>query len=262
MPVDPADVQAVALLDEPVRRRLFEAVTRGGRAVSRDDAAAAVGVSRALAAFHLDRLVAGGLLAAEYRRLSGRAGPGAGRPAKLYRRAPRDVAVSIPDRDYELPARLFAAALDSEPEAGPPASVRQAAHELGQSVGTAARSHAGPRPSSRRLRGALLSTLDERGYAPHETPGGEIRLGNCPFHGLVDEHRDLVCGMNLALAEGMLTGLRDPRLGARLDPQPGQCCVAFTVRETPTGRAGQRTSRSGAHGPSLSGSRGLSRPQT
>jgi predicted ArsR family transcriptional regulator len=244
MPLDPTDVQAVALLDEPVRRRLFEAVARSGHAVSRDDAAAAAGVSRALAAFHLDRLVAGGLLATEYRRLSGRAGPGAGRPAKLYRSASRDVAVSIPDRDYELPARLFAAALDAEPDGGPPGPVRRAAHDLGQSVGTAARSDAGPRPSSRRLRAALLATLDARGYAPHETPDGQIRLGNCPFHGLVEEHRDLVCGMNLALAEGMLTGLRDPRLGARLDPQPGQCCVAFTVRDTPMGHAGRR---SGGH---------------
>ena len=113
MPNEPRDIEAIALLDEPVRRALFEWVAGVGRAVSRDEAAAGVGISRALAAFHLDRLVREGLLEAEYRRLSGRTGPGAGRPAKLYRCAAREVAVSLPDRRYEIPAQLFATTLDA-----------------------------------------------------------------------------------------------------------------------------------------------------
>ena len=127
VPANPSDIRAVALLDEPVRRQLYEIVAASRDPVSRDDAAAAAGISRALAAFHLDRLVDGGLLAAEYRRLSGRAGPGAGRPAKLYRRSAGDLAVCLPERHYELPARIFAEALEHETGPVPPTSVAAAA---------------------------------------------------------------------------------------------------------------------------------------
>ena len=68
--------------------------------------------------------------------------------------------------------------------------------------------------------------LRERGYEPREAGSGDIRLANCPFHALVEDHRELVCGMNLALADGLLDGLGGDEL-ARLDPQPGQCCVAI-----------------------------------
>lgn len=227
MPTDPTDIEAVALLDEPVRRALYEFIIGTGRAVSRDEAATAVDVSRALAAFHLDRLAKAGLLDAEYRRLSGRTGPGAGRPAKLYRRGQREIAVSLPDRRYEIPAQLFATAIEQVENPELVEALRTAAHEVGETVGSEARRGAGPRPSRRRLRHALRETLKDRGYTPLEAVDGEIRFGNCPFHALVEAHRDLVCGMNLALADGVIDGLGDDRLHARLDPQPGHCCVAI-----------------------------------
>ena len=99
---------------------------------------------------------------------------------------------------------------------------------MGEQVGSSAKSAAGRHASPARRRAALLQTLAARGYEPMER-GGEIRLGSCPFDALVDEHRDLVCGMNLALAEGMLQGLGEPGLAARLDPQPGMCCVAIAA---------------------------------
>lgn len=231
MPTTRSDIQAVALLDEPVRRKLYECVADAGRAVSRDEAAAAVDISRALAAFHLDRLVGAGLLVAEYRRLSGRTGPGAGRPAKLYRTGPREFAVSLPERHYEIAAQLFAKTIEQLAEQLPPAALRSSAREVGEWVGSEARKRAGRRPSQKRLREALIETLAERGYQPSEV-SGEIRLGNCPFDALVDDHRQLVCGMNLALAAGLIIGLGDRGGEARLDPQPGQCCVAI-------GRAGR-----------------------
>jgi predicted ArsR family transcriptional regulator len=231
MPNTRDDIQAVALLDEPVRRDLYEWVVGAGRAVSRDEAAAAADVSRGLAAFHLDRLAGVGLLVAEYRRLSGRTGPGAGRPAKLYRRGPREVAVSLPERRYEIPAELFAATIEQLGEQLPPDALRTTARELGQSVGAAALTHAGQRVSQKRSRQALLETLADRGYEPRET-AGEIRLGNCPYHALVDEHRQLVCGMNLALIGGLIRGVGDRNAAARLYFQPDQCCVVI-------GRAGR-----------------------
>ena len=232
MPADPRDVDAIALLAEPARKTLYDWVVAAGRPVSRDEAAAGAGVSRALAAFHLDRLVEAGLLTPEYRRLTGRTGPGAGRPAKLYTRAPAEVAVSLPERSYEVAAKVFADALTELAPSLPPDAVTSAARAVGEDVGTEARRKAGPRPGVRRRREALLATLSERGYEPRETEDGEIRLGNCPFHALVEAHRPLVCGMNLALAEGVVAGLGDDRVRPRLDPQPGSCCVAFGARES------------------------------
>jgi predicted ArsR family transcriptional regulator len=220
------DIDAIALLDEPVRRRLYEWVVAQGRAVGRDEAAAATGVSRALAAFHLDRLASAGLLATEFRRLSGKTGPGAGRPSKLYARAGREIRVSLPERRYDVAAEVMAEALEEAGGGDAPGSLRAAAHRLGEEVGTDARIAAGGRPSTGRRREALIETLDERGYEP-ALIDGTLRLRNCPFHALVDDHRDLVCGMNLALAEGILDGLGEDRISPRLDRQPGLCCVAI-----------------------------------
>ena len=229
MPNDPHDLHAIASLDEPARRALYEWVASSGRAVGRDEAAAAAGVLRALAAFHLDRLVKDGLLIPEYRRLSGRTGPGAGRPAKLYRRAPREVSVTLPERRYETAARLFAETLDrvAAGDDGPPRELRDAAHEVGEEAGANAAKTAG-RPRSRSgRRDAVMAALRDRGYEPFAGEDREIRLRNCPYHALVDEHRPLVCGMNLALVEGVVDGVGATGLEARLDTQPGLCCVAI-----------------------------------
>ncbi len=233
MPNTPTEIGAVALLDEPIRRKLYDHVAGAGRAVSRDEAARETDVSRALAAFHLDRLVEAGLLVAEYRRLSGRTGPGAGRPAKLYRRAPGEVAVSFPERRYDVPALVFAETLEQVAGELPPEGLRAAARHVGEAAGNAARRRAGPRAGRRMRHDALLETLRERGYEPRETGSGEIRFANCPFHALVEQHRPLVCGMNLALTEGVVDAL-GVEVDARLDPQPGMCCVAITPRSDET----------------------------
>ena len=99
--------------------------------VSRDDAAAATGVTRALAAHHLDRLVEAGLLDTEYRRLNGRTGPGAGRPSKLYRRTDRELSASVPARHYDLAAELFAEALSGGAGAGSAAAAPSGARGRG-----------------------------------------------------------------------------------------------------------------------------------
>jgi predicted ArsR family transcriptional regulator len=235
VPSDPRAIAAISALDEPARRALYEWVVREARLVSRDDAAAAIGISRALAAFHLDRLVKDGLLTAEYRRLTGRTGPGAGRPAKLYRRAEGEIAVSLPERRYDVAAELLATALEDASRSRPPAALRQVARAAGRTVGEAARAAAGSRASRARRRTALLAALRDRGYEPREGPDGGIRFANCPFDALVEDHRDLVCGMNLALSEGIVHGLGDPTLRPRLDPRPGTCCIALEERPAVSG---------------------------
>ncbi len=110
-PDDP--VGAVAALDEPTRRRLYDYIARSRQPVGRDQAARALGIARVTAAFHLDRLAAQGLLEVSHQRLTGRSGPGAGRPAKLYRRAGGEVAVALPPRHYDLAGALLAEAIET-----------------------------------------------------------------------------------------------------------------------------------------------------
>jgi predicted ArsR family transcriptional regulator len=223
-------VGAVALLDEPKRRRLYEFVTARSTPVGREEAAAAIGIGRELAAFHLDRLAEAGLLDTEYRRLGSRTGPGAGRPSKLYRRSKRELNVSLPARDYERAAEVFAEALERLDDDGASLAVTDVARARGQESGREARREAGPRAGATRLRGALIETLGEAGYQPESIPteaGRTIRLDNCPYHALAATHRDLTCGMNLAWAEGLLDGLGDAGLEAELAPEPGYCCVVF-----------------------------------
>ncbi len=221
-------VEAIALLDEPNRRRLYELVAVSREPISRDEAAAELGMSRDLAAHHLDRLLDAGLLEVEYRRRGGRSGPGAGRPAKLYRRTERELAVSFPSRRYDVAAELLATAFDRLDAPAGAEAVAGVARELGTHVGLEARRTVGSRPSRKRLATALLDLLRGAGYGPevNEESGG-VCLRNCPYHALAESHRILTCGMNLAWAEGVADALGDSGLRPQLDPKPGYCCVAF-----------------------------------
>src|SRR5512140_950673 len=128
-------VTALAALEEPARRSLYLYVVNRKREVGRDEAARAVGVSRTLAGFHLDRLVAEGLLEPSFRRLSGRTAPGAGRPAKLYRRSSRQLEISLPSRSYELAARILATAVDASSDRRQQTALGKAARQVGAGIG-------------------------------------------------------------------------------------------------------------------------------
>lgn len=213
-------ISAVAALDEPTRRQLYDYVVHQPEPVSRDEAAAALKLPRTTAAFHLDRLVDEKLLDVVYQRRTGRTGPGAGRPAKLYRRSDQHIAVSLPQRRYELAGRLLSGALEHAERSGesPRAILDQRAYELGRQLGKAAPAGDGAG------RDAALEVLETHGFEPR-TDGDRITLANCPFHTLALEYTDLVCGMNLSLLDGILDGLGTTGLTARLDPAPPFCCV-------------------------------------
>jgi predicted ArsR family transcriptional regulator len=204
---------ALGMLGDPVRRGLYRHVATMPGEVGRDAAAEAVGVSRSLAAFHLDKLVEAGLLTASFRRLSGRSGPGAGRPAKMYRRAEGEHAVSLPPRSYDAVSRLLADVVD---KAGLDRELQTAARTAGEAEGAASDGDGDP-----------VGTLRARGYQPF-WDGTTLRLNNCPFHALAEEFPGLVCGMNLALIEGLLAGHADDEgWSAVMDPRPEGCCVAL-----------------------------------
>jgi predicted ArsR family transcriptional regulator len=214
---------ALSSLDDPVRARLYQIVSAGSAAIGRDEAAAAAGIGRPLAAYHLDKLVELGLLTATFQRPGGRSGPGAGRPAKLYARSGREFAVTVPPREYELAARLLAVAVESDTGGQSRAALRAAARRYGASL--ASRSQVAATAGAASL--GVHAALREHGFEPWRAADGAVRLRNCPFHQLAAQHPDMVCGMNLALIDGLIEGFKASELHAELDPQPGRCCVVI-----------------------------------
>jgi len=209
-------LDAAAGLVDPIRRRLYTFVAGAEEPVGRDDAAEATAIGRSLAGYHLDQLVEDGLLEVSYARRTGRTGPGAGRPAKLYRRADVEVTVQLPPRDDAFVAQLLATAIESDPSGVARSALRNATRAAGRALG-------------RELTGAsvddVVDALDARGYAPILSDDG-IRLRNCPFHHLVADHLDLVCMLNRDLL-GAAVSTAKVGLRADLDPLPGQCCIVL-----------------------------------
>jgi predicted ArsR family transcriptional regulator len=207
----------IALLGEPVRRELHRLANEAP--LGRDDAAERLGIPRSTAAFHLERLVEAGLLEVEYRRRSGRTGPGAGRPSKLYRAAPGEIAGSVPERHYELAGDLLASAVERSERDGVP--VREAlgdeAFSAGVVLGTGCP--------------ALEEALTACGYEPRAAASGDIVLDNCPFHALATRHTELVCSANVALVRGLAHASSDDR-DVELAPQEGLCCVTVRARRS------------------------------
>lgn len=204
----------VAALADRSRRILYDFVRHAGRAISREDAAEATGMSRGLAAFHLDKLVEAGLLAASYE-----APPdqprGRGRTPKVYVTVGDGLAITIPERRYELIARILADAVAEHSGDAAGAAARHA-RERGRALGEQL-----PRTVG------LIQTLESLGYEPAQE-AGSVRLRNCPFHALADSHTELVCGLNHAFVAGLVAGA-DPTRQARLAPRPGSCCVEIAA---------------------------------
>jgi predicted ArsR family transcriptional regulator len=223
----------VALLADQVRRDLYEFVRRASRPVTRDDAAAHAGISRKLAAFHLDKLVASGLLHSHTDRPAGRVG----RRPRVYEAGSVEVAVSVPDRHYDLLAELLLDAVTGEAarstngDGSPGAVVAEAARAeattRGERDGASSRGDGRPgRLGPERALTAAATVLEGRGYEPARLGPRHVVLRNCPFHRLAQHSRELVCGINHAYCSGVLTGLdAAPTVRAALEPVDGQCCV-------------------------------------
>lgn len=244
-------VRGVAALDHPMSGRVYRLFLDQGR-VSRDSAAGELGVARPVAVFHLEKLVEAGLLEVHYERISGRTGPGAGRPAKLYRLSPRKIDITIPPRRYELAGSILTEAVARSVSGGTPVDQTLAvtAHEAGRLIGaeaaadssadaathvsaetatnsgaeTATHSGAETATNPGERRAVLMQALLRHGFEPRDQDG-QVTLLNCPFHELAEQQRALICGMNRDFLAGFLDGLDEPALTARLAPAPGHCCV-------------------------------------
>ena len=214
----------IGVLADATRRALYEYVVAQPGSVGREQAAAAVDLPLHRASFHLDRLVDEGLLDVEFRRLTGRSGPGAGRPSKLYRRADREFAVSLPERRYDLVGDILAAAVARAAEGAPlEAALSECAREEGLEVGGSATDQDDPGCLA-----SLAEVLATQGYEPRVEQDAVV-LANCPFDSLARKHTSLVCGLNESFVQGVADGLGCPAT-ACLEPSPERCCV--TARTT------------------------------
>lgn len=203
---------ALAATADPTRRALLRLVSRSPAPLGRDAAAAALGIPRATAAFHLDRLVDAGLLDSRFLRVNGKTGPGAGRPAKLYSRSGVEVGVSIPERHYDLAGDLLSEAVEVADTSGRPMPtvIAEVARARGHDIGSAS--------------GTLDAALEATGYEPR-TEEQTVLLVNCPFHRLAQRHTGTICAMNVALVEGMAEGTGTDPHRVRFAPADGRCCV-------------------------------------
>ncbi|AOT05191.1 transcriptional regulator [Arthrobacter sp. U41] len=230
-------IAAVASLGDENRRKLFDFVAAAGCAVSRDDAAGALGLPRSTVSFQLDRLVQDGLLSVEFRKLGGRSGPGSGRPAKLYLAAVREVAASVPDRNYDLAAELLVSAIEESTAGGGSArdALIRTANARGQAAARAAGEAAQADARATAAGARFAEFLAAEGYRPETDTEGGLVLLNCPFHRIAGGHTDVVCAMNGAFLAGAAEGTGiDPgrvqalaieELRAQGAARPAQCCA-------------------------------------
>jgi predicted ArsR family transcriptional regulator len=223
-------VRAVAALDDPQRARLYRVVRDAHAPITREDAAASVGISRKLAAFHLDRLVDAGLLEVSFERPAG-VGARIGRAPKRYRASNVDVQVSIPERRYDIVGEILLNALERTGAGESPAeAAARAAYERGRDLGAATQAarklgRLGPE----RARSVVVELLAQHGFEPAPRDDRIVQR-NCPFHQLAQRSPALVCGINRHFVDGLLDGLDAARLCADLEPADDRCCVVISTR--------------------------------
>jgi predicted ArsR family transcriptional regulator len=233
--VDREDLQATAAqvgaLADELRYQMYGFIRNAGRPISRDEAAAQVGISRKLAAFHLDKLVDKGLLNVRYARLGNRSGPGAGRPSKLYEPSDVQIEVSIPPRRYDLVGAILVKAVENGcQDESCQDTVFRVAHGFGVELGEQFRRENRLRsPGPERTLWIAERILACYGFEPYRHDHGQVALRNCPFRDLARTAPDLICGLNQALIDGLLRGLGNHNVQATLEPKPEQCCVTLTT---------------------------------
>ena len=217
---DPA-IRAVAALDDDLRRGMYAFIRTARRPVTRDEAAEAVGISRKLAAFHLDKLVDAGVLQAGYQAQGVRR---VGRAPKVYRPADADIRVSLPPRGHDLLAEiLLDAATSGEPDKQE--AITRAAYDRGRDIGAGERRRTRPgRLGAERALTMIAAAMRDHGFDPVRESTGSLRLHTCPFHPMVAKAPALVCGLNHAFLRGLVDGIDAPAVTAELAPGDG-CCV-------------------------------------
>jgi predicted ArsR family transcriptional regulator len=178
------------------------------------------------ARFHLEGLVAAGLAARE---TEDRETPG--RPRIAY----RAVAGNPGGRRYRMLAEMLTSLIaGTMPEPG------KAAAEAGREWGAYLTEQPPPyqRPTAAEAVARLTAVMAELGFAPQAAADGgqyQLRLRQCPFREVAEQHEDVICALHLGLIQGALARMRAPVTAGRLDPfvEPSLCVARLTAGNEP-----------------------------
>jgi predicted ArsR family transcriptional regulator len=196
----------LAAVGDPELRETLLYARGQARPVTADEVARAKGVHRNVARSRLERLVEAGLLASGYERRTGKAGPGAGRPAKTYAVVPQLQSIEFPANHLESLAAMLVEALG---EGGP-----KRLREIGVAFGTELGRSAGLRPVKKAEAGfeRLCEAVRSLGYQASvesvDGNGAVIASPTCPLRPLVRARPEAV-----ELDRGMWAGLAACALG-------------------------------------------------
>lgn len=226
----------VAALGDPTRRRAFFHVRGAGEPQSKDQVAAELGIDRRLAGFHLDKLVDQGFLKADFRRRTGKSGPGAGRPAKMYSPTDTEVAVALPERHYDLLASLLLKAATDQSGAPPGDVLERVGYEFGLQVGLSevANGRVAPDEAATAAAREVARVLSRYGFAAttSEEGGATITACACPFEDLAFQDPERICGLDRAIWKGMLAAfVPEARLAAQSTRAEGGPSCTATVED-------------------------------
>ena len=198
----------VAALGDPTRRKVFFTVREAGALIGKDEVAAAVGINRRLAGFHLDKLVEQGFLRAEFHRRTGRTGPGAGRPAKLYALAEAEADVQLHERHYDLLAQLLLRAMQDRSGAPAQDVLQRVGFDFGRELADRERAagaslgHASVTEAVQQV----VRLLARYGFAPQvDAEAGSITARACPFEEMAFDDPERVCALDRAIWRGVLS---------------------------------------------------------
>jgi predicted ArsR family transcriptional regulator len=222
------DVQALLAPDAgpPLgqsRAKVLDLLRAAGAPLGVRQVADRAGLHANTARFHLDALVEAGLAA---RAPLARSGPG--RPSTAYWAVEGGAAGR---RRYRLLAEMLSSLIAGVmPEPG------QAAAEAGREWGRYLTEQPAPyrRLDADEAVGRLTATLEEIGFAPEPAAGGtqyQLRLRQCPFREVAQNHQEVVCSLHLGLMQGALARMRAPVTADRLQPfaEPSLCIAYLTA---------------------------------
>jgi predicted ArsR family transcriptional regulator len=194
----PRTADAQVLADER-RRAVYLHVSKANAPVTVNEIAETFAIHRNAAKHHLDRLLEAGLLKAEFKRINGRQGPGAGRPSKLYSSTDVEISFSLPERHYDLLAHLLLQALTQGDD------LETTGARFGRQL-AAAKQVEGLSADD-----GIRAVLDGLGFQPSIETDDEghlwITTQNCPFGWVaVEATEGQVCRLDRAIIAGVLDG--------------------------------------------------------
>jgi predicted ArsR family transcriptional regulator len=224
---DPAHFAPAAELDrlaealgDPTRRAIYRFVSQAAHPQTAGDIGTEFGIHRTVARAHLERLVHGGLLSADFlHRAEG------GRPPKIYARGAQRVELQLPARQYMALAEVLLRTLERFGDAGP-VLAEQEGWAFGRQLAGDATD-----PSL----DARLAVLRSAGAEPEISADGDtvtLRLRNCLYRELSTGRPELVCALDRAVVEGLFSaGERPYRLveATRRTTGDDVCRLVFTA---------------------------------